>query len=153
MPNIATVLKAEITRLARKEVREDAAALKKSVGLHRTEIAALKRRLATLEGLVRKLTAVERARPGPARPSRSADDLQPKGAGFRFRAQGLATNRKRLGLSASDFGRLVGTTGQSIYAWEAGKATPRPQALAAIVALRGVGKREVARRLAESKGE
>ena len=153
MPNIATVFKAEITRLARKEAREEAAALKKAVGLHRTEIAGLKRRIATLEGLVRKLTTVERAKPGPARSPRSVETLQPKDARFRFRPQGLATNRKRLGLSASDFGLLVGTTGQSIYAWEAGKATPRPQALAAIVALRGVGKREAARRLAGLKGE
>ena len=153
MPNIATVLKAEITRLARKEVREEAAALKKAVGLHRTEIAGLKRRIAALEGLVRRSISVQRAQPGPVRSARSVEVLQPEGAKSRFRSQGLATNRKRLGLSASDFGLLVGTTGQSIYAWEAGKTTPRPQALAAIVALRGVGKREAARRLAALKGE
>ena len=59
--------------------------------------------------------------------------------------------RKRLGLSAANFGLLVGATGQSVYAWEAGKAKPRAQNLAAIAALRGVGKREVAKKLAELK--
>jgi DNA-binding transcriptional regulator YiaG len=64
----------------------------------------------------------------------------------------MAANRKRLGLSAADFGLLVGATGQSIYAWETGKAKPRPKALAAIAALRGIGKREVDARLAGLKG-
>ena len=64
----------------------------------------------------------------------------------------MAANRKRLGLSAADFGLLVGATGQSIYAWETGKTKPRPQALAAIAALRGIGKREVEARLASLKG-
>ena len=67
--------------------------------------------------------------------------------GLRFRAEGMLSNRKRLGLSAADFGLLVGATGQSVYSWEQGKSKPRAKALAAIAALRGVGKREVAKRL------
>jgi len=63
----------------------------------------------------------------------------------------MASNRKRLGLSAADFALLVGATGQSVYAWEAGKAKPRGEMLKAIAALRHVGKREVAARLAELK--
>lgn len=59
----------------------------------------------------------------------------------------MLSNRKRLGLSAADFGLLVGATGQSVYSWEQGKSKPRAKALAAIAALRGVGKREVAKRL------
>jgi len=47
----------------------------------------------------------------------------------------------------------VGATGQSIYAWEAGKAKPRPQALASIAALRGIGKREVEARLETLKAQ
>ena len=70
---------------------------------------------------------------------------------FRFRASGMASNRKRLGLSAADFGLLVGASGQSVYAWEQGKARPRVRNLAAIAALRGVGKREVVERLAALK--
>jgi len=63
----------------------------------------------------------------------------------------MAANRKRLGLSAADFGLLAGATGQSVYAWEAGKAKPRGKNLAAIAALRGIGKREVRKKLAELK--
>jgi DNA-binding transcriptional regulator YiaG len=80
------------------------------------------------------------------------DAAEPESTGLRFRAAGMASNRKRLGLSAADFGLLVGATGQSIYAWESGKAKPRQQALAAIAALRGIGKREVEAKLASLKG-
>jgi DNA-binding XRE family transcriptional regulator len=65
----------------------------------------------------------------------------------------MAANRQRLGLSAADFGLLVGATGQSIYAWEAGKTKPQPATLAAIAALRGIGKREVEDKLASLKGQ
>ena len=63
----------------------------------------------------------------------------------------MASNRKRLGLSAADFALLVGTTGKSIYAWEAGKSKPGAQSLRAIASLRHIGKREVEARLAELK--
>lgn len=63
----------------------------------------------------------------------------------------MASNRKRLGLSAADFGLLVGATGQSVYAWETRKTKPSAKNLEAIASLRGLGKREVARRLAAIK--
>ena len=47
----------------------------------------------------------------------------------------------------SDFGRLVGASGQSVYNWEAGKTVPREGQQAALAAVRGLGKREAARRL------
>ena len=53
----------------------------------------------------------------------------------------------RLGLSAADYGSLVGVSAQSIYNWEQGHASPRPAQLKVIAALRGVGKREAQERL------
>jgi hypothetical protein len=41
---MASLLKSEISRVARKQVRAETASLKKSVGVYRAEIAALKRR-------------------------------------------------------------------------------------------------------------
>lgn len=149
MPNIANVFKAEITRLSRKEVRESSDILKKAVATQRAEIANLKRRLQSLEAMVKRLGKGQDAARAPAAPS--DEPAEAAGTGQRFSAKGMATNRKRLGLSAADFGALVGATGQSVYAWEAGKSKPRPEALAAIAALRGIGKREVAARLAALK--
>ena len=52
MPNIAAVLKAEIARLTRKELRAQSGGLKKASSQHRRDIAALKRQVSKLEGQV-----------------------------------------------------------------------------------------------------
>jgi len=152
MPNIATVFKAEISRLARKELREDSDRLKKAVAAQRSEIASLKRRVHEMEVMLKRLAKSASVDDSRRRPAASAQPAEAEATGLRFRAKGMAANRQRLGLSAADFGLLVGATGQSIYAWEAGKTKPKPQALAAIAALRGIGKREVEARLAQLKG-
>jgi len=43
--------------------------------------------------------------------------------------------------------KLLGVSTLSVYNWEGGKATPRRERLAAIVALRWIGKREAQARL------
>ena len=50
MPNIASVLKDEILRLARKEVRSELEGLKKASGQYRSDIASLKRQVADNRG-------------------------------------------------------------------------------------------------------
>lgn len=152
MPNIASVLKAEITRLARKEMRETSDALRKIVASHRAEVVTLKRRIQALESTVKRLSRSQAVDRIPTRAGTPREAVEATEAGHRFSAKGMATNRKRLGLSAADFALLVGTTGQSVYAWEAGKSKPRPEAIAAIASLRGIGKREVADKLASLKG-
>lgn len=147
MANLAAVLKSEVGRLARKEVRAETEALKKTVATQRTELAALKRKLSEFEKTLKVLARPASALKPPQEPAASEEE----GGQLRFRAGGMAANRKRLGLSAGDFELLVGATGQSVYAWEAGKAKPRGKNLAAIAALRGIGKREVAKKLAELK--
>jgi DNA-binding transcriptional regulator YiaG len=44
-------------------------------------------------------------------------------------------------------GTLVGVSAQTIYNWEAGKSRPRQQQLAALAAVRGMGKRQIKERL------
>jgi DNA-binding transcriptional regulator YiaG len=142
MSTLATALKNEMIRLARRsELRPEIAALRKRVAGQRKEIAALKRRLAEVERVLRTVSKLRRETPAK---TNGSDET-----GHRFSASGLAKNRERLGLSATDFARLVGTTAQSIYAWEKGNAVPRPKFLPGIAALRGMGKRAVAARLSE----
>jgi transcriptional regulator with XRE-family HTH domain len=50
-------------------------------------------------------------------------------------------------LSAAQLALLLGVSEQSIYNWETKKATPRKEQLAAIIAMRGIGKREAHERL------
>jgi DNA-binding XRE family transcriptional regulator len=143
MPNIASALKAEIARIARKQVRQETTALRQAVTRHRAEIATLKRQVAEL---ARSLRAA-RQRAKVAAPT----DIPETGTALRFRAQGLASHRKRLGLSAAELGHLLGVSGQSVYLWEAGKARPRAGLLPAIAALRSMGKRQAAEHLARAR--
>jgi DNA-binding transcriptional regulator YiaG len=144
MPNIASVLKSEISRLARKETKAAVNALRRAATSHRSEIAALKRRVAELEQTLRRVAK----RPRGDGLRREQDTLQSKN---RFSAKGLAAQRKRLGLSAQDVGLLLGTTSQSIYNWEAGKARPRASHMPAIVALRSLGSRQAQSILAQRR--
>lgn len=139
MPNIALLLKAEISRIARKEVRAESQEWKKTAAQQRVQLAALRRRVETLERQVRRTT----------RPAAMDDTAEEEAAGphRRFSAKGFAAQRRRLGLSAADMATLLGVTGQSIYKWELGKARPRARQLEAIASLRGIGKREAQARL------
>ena len=110
MPNIAGVLKGEISRLARKEVREEMHALKKASVQYRKDIAEMKRRISELQ---RRIGPLQKQVLKGA-PSRAT---QGETSGARFTAKGLRSQRQRLGLSAADYGKLVGVTGQTIYSW------------------------------------
>ena len=66
--------------------------------------------------------------------------------------RGLRAQRKRLGLSAADFGKLVGVSPQSIYNWEQEASRPREEQIAKLVALRALGKREARERVKEQVG-
>ena len=138
----ASVLKSEISRVARKALRAETEGLKKAVAGCRSEIAALKRRSQALE---QELGSLRRAIP-KVPPAAVADGAEPHT--LRFSAKGLASQRARLGLSAEDCGLLVGTSGQSVYNWEAGKARPRAKYLPTVAALRTMGKKEAVARLA-----
>lgn len=146
MSAFAQQLKTEISRLAKKEVRAQTQALKKSASQYRSDITALKKRLDAMEKLLKKLSKTStRSQAGDA-----AKDQE--GGALRFRAAGFASLRKKLGISAADMGQLLGVSAQSVYHWEAGKTKPRASQLKAIASVRKMGKRAVTVKLAESAG-
>ena len=139
MPNVAAVLKEEITRLARKEVRDQVGPLKKTVEKQRRTIVGLKRQIATLERNQGFLDKQEKRRLSKAPKAEAAE-------GVRFSPKWVKADRRRLGLSAKDYALLVGVSALTIYHWESGKSKPRPKALAGWAEVRGIGKREAMRR-------
>jgi DNA-binding transcriptional regulator YiaG len=143
MPNIASLLKAEIARVARKQVRTEIEGLRSASTQYRTAIAALKKRVQALE---RELAQVRRGR--SAAPAAARDEEAGAGPRLRFRSGGFASLRRKLGISAADTAKLLNVTAQTVYAWEAGRTRPRQSQLQAIAELRKLGKREVQRRLA-----
>ena len=140
MPNIGTVLKSEISRVARKEVRGETQALKKSISQYRTQIADLKRRMQALEQSVK--------RQGKAGAKASAPQAEEEASTkSRYSAKSLVAQRRRLGLSAAALARLLGVSALSIYKWESGNTRPRAKQIEAIAKLRTMGKRDVAEQL------
>ena len=140
MPNIGTLLKQEIVRLSRREIRAQLQVTKKASAQSRGHIAALRRQVAALE---RQLALMQRR--GVDKPP--AAPVTASATKVRFAAKGLKSHRQRLDLSAADYGRLAGVSAQSVYNWEQGHTSPRPEQLRTIAALRGIGKREAEKRL------
>lgn len=140
--NIAAALKSEISRVARKEVRADTQTLKKSSAKHRAEIAALKRQIAELERFAKRVSK------GGSKKVGVAASTEEVGTVARFSAKGLAAKRKKLGLSASDFGKLIGVSDQSVYKWEDGKTRPRASQMPGIAAVRKMSKKVAVEKLA-----
>ena len=144
MPDIATVLKEEISRLARKEQKAESDRQKKAAAQSRSEITALKRRLVDLERIVSTLTKKVTGK-APA----EAVGLKKQ---VRFSPQRLQAWRKKVKLSAAELAQLVGVSAQTVYHWEAGKARPKPSQLAQLAELRTGGKRKLAVRLSSVGG-
>jgi DNA-binding transcriptional regulator YiaG len=144
MPNIAVLLKGEISRIARKEVRAQTEEARKASAQARSQIAALRRRVEELE---RELKRLGRGGGRSTPRSEAAEAEDASGPQRRFSASRLAAQRQKLGLSAAEFATLLGVSGQSVYKWEHGESRPRARQLEAIAGLRGVGKREAKARL------
>jgi DNA-binding transcriptional regulator YiaG len=143
MPNIAAVLKAEISRVARKEIKSETEYLKKAMSSARTEISALKKELREVSRL---LKAAQRQSAAGARNTSKVEEAS-DGRQLRFSATRLAGQRQKLGLSVANMAKLLGVSSVSLYKWESGQSRPRRAQLEAIAAIRGLGKREAQARL------
>ena len=141
MSNLIAALKNEVTRLARKEIRTQVVGVKRAVTQHRREIAKLKRELRAHQKKLGYLESREKVRVG--QPVVAHDALD----GARFSAKSVRAQRKRLKLSAGDFGKLIGVSGQTIYLWEQGKTRPRKSQFAALLGARKLGRKDAVRRL------
>lgn len=142
MPNLAAVLKEEIRRLARKEIRAHVVSARKAAVQCRREIAALKRKI---EQQQRQIAALE-----SRQQRRTAEPVAPQGSveAARFSIRSVKSQRRRLGLSAEEFGKLIRVSGQTVYNWEQGRTRPGRAQFTALVQLRKIGRREAMHRLA-----
>ena len=148
MPNVAAVLNEEIRRLAKREIKANTSSTKGAVAQFRRDIAKLKRQMQTQAKEIAFLKAQEKKRLGEPQIN-GEKELD----GVRFSARSVKAQRARLKLSAADYGKLVGVSGLTIYSWESGKSRPRPKQFAALVAVRGLGRREAVKKLEMLKAD
>jgi DNA-binding transcriptional regulator YiaG len=142
MPNFANALKEEICRLARREIKVLATPTRQMLVQYRHEIVRLKQQLGKQQ---RRLDLLEQGRKTSKESGGEADDGQL--IGLRFSARSVKSQRRRLGLSAEDYGKLIGVTGLTIYNWEHGRTRPRPAQFEALTGVRGISRGEAAQRL------
>ena len=111
MPNIANILKSEIQRLAKKEVKAATAPLHKTILSLRKELSALKKN--------QKVTA--RSTQASARSPINANKISTdkvKGPRLRPTGKTIATLRQKFGMTQSDFGKLLDVSNATILKWE-----------------------------------
>jgi DNA-binding transcriptional regulator YiaG len=142
MTTLAIALKDEIRRLARKEIRAQTGKQARAVAQYRREIARLKRQQRDHEKKIARLAAHVREPQNSA-----ATDIEENG-NLRFSSRSVKAQRRRTGLSAADYAKLVGVSSLTIYNWEHNKSRPRKGQFTALVALRNLGKREAQAKLA-----
>lgn len=141
MSSIARLLKQTIERMAKKQVRSETESLRKASARYRKIVADLGVRIQEIE---KELTTIRRQLS-----SASPGSGKQKSGSHRFSSKGLQSLRKKLALSKTECGRLLGVSGRAVGKWESGLARPTEEQLRDIAAIRKLGKREVRMRLGD----
>jgi DNA-binding transcriptional regulator YiaG len=147
MGKLEGIIKSEIVRLAKREVRKisaplgrDVRSLKGVVSKLRKTVVLLERFAAQQESKLKKETTLLEATPEEVKISRFSPRL-------------IRSLRKQLGITQKELAILTGVTVGAIHQWESGIFMPRAQKKGLLVALRKLTRREVRELLKEKKSE
>lgn len=149
MATFAESFKKEIARVARKELKSEVTSLRKAVTAHRSEIAALKRDLKALAAENKSLARQVRASAGGTSKTEPAPESSRKKPGRQvvYSAERFSAIKDKLGVTQAQLAQLLEVSQLSVYKWLKGEVEPREKQKAKILALRTLGKREVAKLL------
>ena len=138
MPNLNQVFREEISRLARREVKQIAEPLQKQIRDLRGKVREQKRELEKLE---KELAGkADKERVIAPRTVSEEDDV-------RIRKGSVKKHRERLGISQREMALLLDVSALTISNWETDRASPSGENRLAFAELRGKGVREVWQRL------
>jgi len=132
MNTFSNAFRAEVVRMARKELKPELQSMRKAITSHRSEIAALKRDVkhltSELKAAQRQTKAVQIALPS----DRPKAAKRTTGEAFVFAPEMLAQMRKALGATQLEMASLLAVSPLSYSRWEKGQAHPRAKQLAKI---------------------
>ena len=145
MPNVAKVLREEIARLAKRQVRTELSPLRRDTVRLKKSVGELRRQIATLSRASRELVKTVT----PMMETRAIEDATKSADKLRPTSKSLKRLRARLGLTQAQFGQLLGVSGQAVVQWASkeGRVRMRATTLAALARIKDIGKREALRRL------
>ena len=142
MSKIESVIKSEITRLAKHEVRSVFLPLRKEVWGMKLKLSNLIKNFTVLDRLAKEISKTKSTE---AKLEASPEEVKAS----RLTPVRIAGLRKKLGISQKELGILVGASIGAVASWESGKFKPQGEKKAAMVALRRLKKREVRKMLTE----
>ena len=145
MAKLESIIKSEIQRLAKHEVRSVYRPLRKEVWGLKLKLSNLIKNFTVLDRLAKDASKGKIPEP---KLEASAEEVKAS----RLTPERIAGLRKKLGLSQRELGVLVGATTGAVLSWEKGKFRPQGEKKAALVALRKVWKRDVKKMLEEKAG-
>jgi len=141
MGKIESVIRSEVVRLARKEIRATCQPVASTVRALKRQVSQLSKAVRALKKLGDSLSQQRAAE----KPKLEASPEELKSA--RFSPQLIKKLRLRLGLTQAELARLIGVSSPSIAFWERGRNRPTDSNKLALVAIRKLGRRQVRRLL------
>ena len=144
MGKIESMIKSEIQRLARREIRSTFRPLKREVRGMRLKLSGLAKGFSSLDRIAKEQTksASERFK---------LEALPEEIKISRFSPTRIRSLRQKKGLSQKDLAMLVGVSLGTVVLWEKGKITPKAERKGVLIALRKIGKRDIQKILKEKK--
>lgn len=132
--------------MARKELRDEIASLRKNTAGQRSEISSLKKQLHALQAEVKRLSRDHVAKSAAGRTKKetfldASSDVKP-GRKASFSGDRLKQQRTRLGFTQEQMAKLLGVSSLSVWKWETGAAIPRASRVPLILQKLSLGKRE-----------
>jgi DNA-binding transcriptional regulator YiaG len=144
MARFEAIIKSEIVRLAKREVRKTSIPLGRDVRSLKSTVSQLRKAVLTLQ----RITTQQQKQLEKAEAPLQAAPEEVKVS--RFSPRLIRSLRGHLGITQKELALLTGVTVGAVHLWESGQFKPSEKKKAVIVALRKLGRREV-RKLVEKK--
>ena len=141
MPDVAIVLKEEISRIARKEIRVRVDPLKKQVVDLRRRLRAAETTILQLQKTTNKTTNTVSRQSGAIVP-----DVE-ETRQIRISPNSVKKLRTRLRLTQAQMAQLVDVSTNTVVRWEQGTSSPRGGSRAVIASMRSMGVKQVKKQL------
>jgi len=135
---LASALKAEVRRLAAKEVQKGLRSLRAMQRQMKKLRLAARSNRRSLRAVERSFGRLESRVPAGGR----------RGRGARLSGEDIRSLRARLRMTREQFARLLGVSPGSIFGWETGRTVPRGRSMARVLEVRKMGVRRARARIA-----
>jgi DNA-binding transcriptional regulator YiaG len=142
MGKLEGIIKDEIIRLAKRELRMKFVPLRRDVRSLKITASQLKKSVLALQRVVSQQVKQMGTKPVP---EVTPEDMKKA----RFSPRLIKSLRKHLGVSQRDMAKLAGVTAGAVFLWEKGKFEPKDDKKKILVGLRKLGRQNAKKLLAE----